>query len=79
MPNAKKPKQDSEDMLPEYDFTSAVQGKYFKRFQRMRLKILIDPDVARVFPDSESVNSALRALARSKASASKARARRKAG
>lgn len=62
---ANKAKSVRDEMLPEYDFSDAVQGKYYKRFQRMRLKIMIDPDVARVFPDSQSVNAVLRELAHS--------------
>jgi hypothetical protein len=40
-----------------------VRGKYAERFARGTNLILLDSDVAEVFPDAESVNSALRALA----------------
>lgn len=65
-------------MLPKYDLTNAVQGKYFSRFQTMRLRASIDPDVARSFPDSRSINAALRKLAAAKPTTKKVR-RRKAG
>ncbi len=46
----------------EYDFSGGVRGKYYQRYQRMKLKVLLDPDVARAFPDSKAVNDALRGL-----------------
>ena len=58
-----KPKSESEDdMLPEYDFTGAVRGKYYERYRQGTNVILLDPDVARVFRDSTAVNNALRLL-----------------
>ena len=56
------PKYD-DDMRPEYDFTGGVRGKFFKDYQKGTNVVLLDPDVAEVFPDSTSVNEALRALA----------------
>ena len=50
------------DMLDEYDFSNGVRGKYVDRFAKGSNVIVLDPDVAQVFPDSESVNQALRAL-----------------
>ncbi|CAA9294272.1 MAG: hypothetical protein AVDCRST_MAG68-1705 [uncultured Gemmatimonadetes bacterium] len=50
-------------MLPEYDFSGGVRGKYAERFARARNVVVLDPDVAEVFPDSETVNRALRAMA----------------
>ncbi len=57
------PKYDDE-MRPEYDFTGGVRGKFFNEYQKGTNVVLLDPDVAEVFPDSTSVNEALRALAR---------------
>jgi len=51
-------------MRPEYDFTGGVRGKFFNEYQKGTNVVLLDPDVAEVFPDSTSVNEALRALAR---------------
>lgn len=51
------------DMLDEYDFSKGVRGKYINRFAEGCNVVVLDPDVARVFTDSESVNEALRALA----------------
>ena len=49
-------------MLEEYDFSNGVRGKYAARFARGSQVVVLDPDVAEVFSDSESVNRALRAL-----------------
>jgi hypothetical protein len=51
------------EMLDEYDFSGGVRGKYAGRFARGSNVVVLDPDVAQVFKDSESVNKALRALA----------------
>jgi hypothetical protein len=50
-------------MRREYDFSGGVRGKYAKRYAAGSNVVVLDPDVAALFPDSEAVNSALRALA----------------
>jgi hypothetical protein len=50
-------------MQPEYDFSSGVRGKHARRYPRGTNVVLLEPDVARVFPDAASVNDSLRALA----------------
>ncbi len=50
-------------MRKEYDFRGGVRGKYAARFRQGTIAVVLDPDVATVFADSESVNRALRALA----------------
>jgi len=50
------------DMLEEYDFSRGVRGKCAKRYAQGTNVVLLAPDVAEFFPDSESVNAALRAL-----------------
>ena len=52
----------SDDMRPDYDFSNAVQGKYAKRFAEGSNVVVLSPDVAEAFPNSESVNEALRSL-----------------
>ena len=61
----KKKESDERDpeMLDEYDFSKGVRGKYAARYAQGSNVVVLDPDVAKVFPDSESVNKALRALA----------------
>ena len=51
-----------DDLEPEYDLSGAVRGKYYQRYQRGTNVVLLDPDVAQAFKDSESVNKALRLL-----------------
>ncbi len=56
-------KTDEEDeMLDEYDFTGGIRGKYVDRVANKKNIIVLEPDVAEVFTDSESVNQALRGL-----------------
>jgi hypothetical protein len=55
-------KPEDDDLVPEYDFTGAVRGKYYERYKQGTNVILLDPDVAQAFKDSESVNRALRLL-----------------
>jgi hypothetical protein len=62
MKKEKNSEHDSE-MLDEYEFRDGVRGKYADRFARGSNVVVLDPDVAKVFSDSESVNQALRALA----------------
>ncbi|HVG45432.1 MAG TPA: hypothetical protein VM890_11895 [Longimicrobium sp.] len=50
-------------MLPEYDFSEAEVGKYAERYARAFRTVRLDADVAEVFPNSESVNEVLRAVA----------------
>ena len=52
------------EMLPEYDFSKGVRGKYAKRYAEGSNVVVLSPDVARVFRTSESVNEALRTLVR---------------
>ena len=47
-------------MRKEYDFSGGVVGKYAKPQTRNTSIVLLDADVA--FPDSKSVNDALRTL-----------------
>ena len=56
-------------MRAEYDFdySKAERGKYYKRLLRTGSNVVIlDRDVAKEFPDSASVNRALRSVIRSK-------------
>ncbi len=51
-----------EEMMPEYDFSKGVRGKYAQRYAEGTNIVVLAPDLARIFPDSESVNRALRLL-----------------
>ena len=50
------------DMLDDYDFSQGVRGKYVERFAQGSNVVVLAPDIAEIFPDSESVNKALRML-----------------
>ena len=56
-------KKETAEMLDEYDFSQGVVRKYAKQYAEGTNIVLLDPDVAKVFPDSEAVNQALRAIA----------------
>ncbi len=53
-----------DDMRPEYsfDYRKARPNRFAARMNKDRLVVVLDPEVARVFTTSESVNKALRAL-----------------
>ena len=53
---------DDQDMLDEYDFSRGVRGKYVDQYRSGTNLVLLEADVAEVFPDSASVNEALRLL-----------------
>jgi hypothetical protein len=50
------------DPLDDYDSRRGVRGKYVQRFAYGSNVVVISPDVAEIFPDSASVNNALRVL-----------------
>jgi hypothetical protein len=62
----KSKKVPSDELRPEYsrsDFGALVRGKYVDRLSKRSNVVVLDPDVARLFPDAASVNAVLRALA----------------
>lgn len=50
----------SRDEYPEDLIKSGVRGKYAKSYREGTNIVLIDPDLHKLFPDSEAVNRALR-------------------
>ncbi len=57
-------KKKTDQLLTEYDFSNGIRGKYTRRFQAGTNLVVLAPDVIKIFPDSNSVNDALRALAK---------------
>ena len=51
------------EMQAEYDFTGGVRGKHARRYAQGTNVVVLEPDVAKAFPNAEAVNSSLRALA----------------
>jgi hypothetical protein len=62
----KKPETEKDDWLrPEYrrsDLGEVVRGKYASRLSEMTNIVVLDPQVARAFPNDDAVNKALRGL-----------------
>lgn len=55
-------KKNNQDILPEYDFSKGMRGKYAARFAKGTNLVMLEPDVAKVFSNSEIVNETLRAV-----------------
>ena len=62
MSTTRSSRREPDEMLPEYDFSGGVRGKYASRFAEGTTIVVLDPDVAKVFPDANSVNKTLRAI-----------------
>lgn len=59
------PKAMRDELRPEYDLSKlkgGVRGKYYQRAMAGTNLVLVDPELAKVFPDTASVNRALRVL-----------------
>jgi len=57
----------NDELLEEYDFSKmsgGVRGKYAKQCHEGVKQIMLEPDVAQIFPDAKSVNEALRTLSK---------------
>jgi hypothetical protein len=53
---------DNDDIRPEYDFSRGVRGKHYEAYRAGTNVVFLEPDVAKAFADSASVNQALRLL-----------------
>jgi hypothetical protein len=75
----KKRKPESDDWLrPEYkrsDFGKIVRGKYVDRIRAESNVIVLDPKVAKVFPNDDAVNDALRGIMKIAATSARVAAR----
>ena len=63
LPKSVKPPAD--DLCPEYefDFSKAERGRYAKRLKVEGSNlVMVEPELAKTFPDSASVNAALRSV-----------------
>ena len=61
----KKASRKSDELRPEYkrsDFTTLERGKYVARIAEETNVVVLDPEVAKAFPNDEAVNDALRGL-----------------
>ena len=58
-------KKSNNELRAEYDLSQlkgGVRGKYYKKAMAGTNLVLIEPDLAKKFPDADSVNRALRLL-----------------
>ena len=51
-----------DEILPEYDLSKGVTGKYYEKYRKGTNIVLLERDVAEMFPSSETVNRTLRAV-----------------
>ena len=60
----KESKHQRDELRPEYrfDYKQTRPNRFAKDLQGKTLMVVLDPDVAKVFRDGESVNAVLRAL-----------------
>lgn len=61
----RKPEPENDELRREYaiDYSKAVRGKYFQRLLKEGANVVVlEPDVAKAFRNSASVNDALRSL-----------------
>ena len=60
----KKTAEMNDELRPEYDLKSllkgGVRGKYAKKYREGTNLVLLEPDVAKAFPNEKAVNDALR-------------------
>jgi len=55
----------SDDLRPEYkrsDFGEIIRGKYARRISKATNVVVLDPEVAKAFPNDKAVNDTLRSL-----------------
>lgn len=60
-----KPSDLDDDLRSEYDesvLRDGVRGKYYEKYRQGTNLVLLEPDVAKAFPDARTVNEALRML-----------------
>ena len=66
--NKDEPGEMEDELRPEYDLREllkgGVRGKYVARYRAGTNLVLLDPDVAKAFPDQAAVNESLRLVIR---------------
>ncbi len=67
MTTKKQKSRKVDELRREYDLKSlsrATRGKYYRQAMAGTNLVLLEPEIARIFPDGKAVNSALRRLVR---------------
>jgi hypothetical protein len=57
--------KEPDELRPQYrreDLGKGVRGKYFESYQKGSNLVLLNPDLAKVFPTEAAVNKALKSL-----------------
>jgi hypothetical protein len=70
----RKASRRQDELRPEYkrsDFGSLVRGKYAQRIVEATNVVVLDPEVAKAFPNDRAVNRALRGLLRDRKSSTR--------
>ena len=57
-----KPSRTNDFVRPEYDFSKGTRGKHARNYALGTNVVVLDPDVANVFPTAKQVNETLRAV-----------------
>ena len=52
----------NDEIREEYDFSKGERGKYARQYAEGTNVVILDSEIAREFPTSDSVNQALRSL-----------------
>jgi len=74
----KASRKQADELRPEYkrsDFGVLVRGKYAQRAAQATNVVVLEPQVARAFPNDRAVNAALRGLLRTRKSTARPGAR----
>ena len=70
----KTSRKPTDELRPEYkrsDFRALVRGKYAQRVIEATNVVVLDPQVAKAFPNDRAVNRALRGLIRDRKSSAR--------
>ena len=70
----KASRKPTDELRPEYkrsDFGALVRGKYVQRVIEATNVVVLDPQVAKAFPNDRAVNKALRGLIRDRKSSAR--------
>lgn len=62
--NPQTRRTDVNDIRPDYDFSRGKRGVHHAAYSAGTNVVFLEPDLVEAFPDSESVNQALRLLVR---------------
>ena len=57
---------ENDELLPEYDldYSKSKPNRYAEKYRRTQRTVVLDDDLAEIFPSAEAVNEALRFLVR---------------